>query len=531
MKYSVRSLYAAAGVTTVGDVAYLSNKSATPQALSRLCNQLINEEWFQKAVAPVGLGPITRTNLTSFIALESLYLAMKRTMKGFPTPEEPFRMLDRKREPAWMTKLPPSAQRYIRCSYATTEGTDPLGIVPKFPYMGFGYVIADSGIASEATQVFNLHRLHSIKQLSFLHDPVGTENDLKINGLLFDHSRYCHVLDTYTVANLIDANLGINGSVGNTLGTTAISHDALTPAGGDSVKLIDPQAFDEDAHYPELLDGPAWNKYREQFGIDRELLIQTILGKGFLGRILDIADKSSYLARDVNAYLGTATPQRDARNVHYYTIADMVINDPYICAVWESARRYDGTLVFGNAERLGRFLKLRALMFRALYYNPYSRFFEYLIGKGVVKYLYMNGQVTREDLLKHEDYWLERKIDEVLGAFMMLRACTSLESARVEEHRDMDAAKRRAAEFESNPSVIVILDDFFPTTSDGTRKFMVRNGRRVEVFADAFPKQAEEIAGIMTFPKVTRLHFLDADDLQLSHESRARLKAILKIVS
>jgi len=530
MKHTVRSLHAHAGVSIVGNVAYLSNETLKPQALGKLARWLPHETWFKKAIEKIGLTPLNGPR-SGWINLEALHLVMERSGYCYIPDAKPFHLLDKSLEPSWMDKLPPFARRYLRCSYAMTEGIDPLAIVPKFPYMGFGYIVPDGGMAAEAAQVFHLHRLSGIKQLSFLHDPVLKENDRSAGALMFEHTRYCHVLDTHAVANVIAENVGIKDGHLNTLLTAAISHDALTPAGGDSVKLVDPAAFDEDAHYPELLVGEKWGKYRERFNIDRELLVKTIMGEGLLGHILDIADKSSYLARDVNAYLMTPNPKIDARYPNLSAVADIVIKDPYVCAVWESARKYNGSLVFGNAERLARFLKLRALMFRGLYYNPYSRFFEYLVGKGVVKYMYQNGLVSRHDLLREQDYWIEGKIDETLGTYSMMHRFHNLDNARIEEYLDVNAAAGRAAEFENDHSVIVILDNFTPATNNGTRKFLVRKGNKAVEFADACPKDAEEIEGIMTFQKMVHLYFFSADDLQISLAGRKKLKEIMRSVS
>ena len=348
---------------------------------------------------------------------------------------------------------------------------------------------------------------------------------------MFDHNRFCHVLDVYTIANLIAHNLRLAPQLVLTILTAAISHDALTPAGGDSVKLIDPPAFDEDKNYHALLQGEGWENFRQRFGVDRDLLIRTVLGEGLLGTILDIADKTAYTARDTLAYLGTARPAKDARNTHMYAIADIVRSDPYVCALWQSAYMFQGRLVFGDKERLSRFLKLRALMFRGLYYNPFARFFEYLVGKGVVKYLYLKGSITRAELLQNGDWWIERKIDEALESEYVLRSFHNLERSRIEEYPDIRSAKSRAADFDGDDAAVVIIDDFGSATKSATQKFFVRKGRLALPFAEACTDEAEEIDDIMHFPKRVRLFIFYADDLCLSPKGRQKLKDILRSVT
>jgi len=492
----------------------------------RLARWLPKQPWCMEILKKNGVSDLGNSGHAAWLYLENLYHDRKISF-GWPSDEEPFRLLDRKREPYWISFLPPSAQRYIRNNYAITDGIDQFAIVMNFLYTGFGYIIPDCGLVPAACDVFNLHRLIGIKQLGFLHDPVLRENDRHAMTTGFYHTRYCHVLDTYAIANLIAENVRLQERQKNTLLTAAISHDALTPAGGDSVKLIDPSVFDEDAHYPELLVGEEWNRYREQFGVIQGLLVETIMGQGLLGRILDAADKSAYTARDVDAYLMTPDPKKDFRNTHLYAIADIVEKDPNVCGIWESARVIKGSLVFADGERLARFMKLRALMFRGLYYNPHSRFFEYLIGKGVIKHLYKNGLVTREELLEQQDEWIERKVDKFVGTYSLTHRFHDLSNSRIEEHHDLPAARERASEFAANPSIITVVDDFPVSTNNAVRKFLVRKNGKVEVFADAYPEDAEEIESIMKSTAKIRVFFFDANDLHLSPESIKKLKDIM----
>ena len=530
MKHTVRSMYAAAGVSIVGNVAYLSNKALSPQALGKLSRTLPRQEWFQKVCRDMRMPVLLdASTISGWMSLETLHLSMER--RGYTRlaqSDDPFEFVSGKHEPSWMVKLPTFAKRYLRCQFAIVDGIDPFAIVLKFPYMGFGYIIPDDGLAADADRAFKLGRLRGIRQLSFLHDPVLTEVDRGSMAMMFEHTRFCHSLDVHAVANLIAINIGLKSVELNTILTAAISHDTLTPAGGDSVKLIDPAAFDEDAHYPELLVGDDWVHYRQTYGIDKELLISTINGEGLLGRILDIADKSSYLARDTFAYLGAEAPKASMANPAFYVVADIVAKDPYVCAVWESAHRRNGSLVFGNTERMARFLKLRALMFRNLYYNPYSRFFEYLVGKGVVKQMYRQGTVTREQLLTNGDDWIEGKIDEFLDTQMFMGMFHDLEHARIEECSDMDTATRRVAEFANDDSVIVIPDDFQVATSNGTKKFLVRKGNQAVPFNEACPKDTEEIESIMTFSRRVRLYYIQVDDLRISTSSARKIKSSLR---
>lgn len=532
MKHSIRSISDAAGVSTVGNVAYLSNRPLQPSQLGKLAKWLPKEAWVKEALGRMASSDLSNCGWRAgWLTLEGLLQSMKvKNRIGYTDPSSPFQNIMPESEPDWLKLLPRDAQRYIRNSFAVTEGIDPLAIILQFPYMGFGYIIPDDGMAADAAQVFNLHRLNQVKQLSFLHDPVGKATDRSIASSMFEHTRYCHSMDVHAIANLVAHNIGLEGVQMNTLNTAAETHDALTPAGGDSVKLVDLQAFDEDLHYPELMVGNRWEEYQQKYQIDPALLVETIGGNGLLGRILDISDKSSYLARDTQAYLGTKNPPKQFVDTAYSAIASIINEDPFVCAVWENTREHKGSLVFNDPDRMARFLTLRALMFRELYYNPYSRFFEYLVGKGVVKYLYTKKLVTREDLLREGDWWIERKIDETLGTQSVLRKFHNLQNARIEEHLDHAMAMKRLIEFDDDEAVIVILDDFNPSTSPSTKKFMVRSRGNVSTFHDACPDAAGEIERIMKFPKIVRLYFFIADDLEIPRGSRKKIKEIIRSV-
>jgi hypothetical protein len=173
------------------------------------------------------------------------------------------------------------------------EKEDVKSIVPQAPFAGFGYVVRDSEFLSDLAEVFNLYRLWHILQLAFLHDPVGKEDGGSLKGVSyqFPHTRYLHTIDVLAHYALILHRLGIRSRTGI---VAALTHDILTPAGGDTIKQIDPDLFDEDANYPLLLKDAGWPMFRDKYGIDENMLVETILNRGVLGQILDIADKSAF---------------------------------------------------------------------------------------------------------------------------------------------------------------------------------------------------------------------------------------------
>lgn len=537
MKHSLQSFRQATSVSVIGGAAYLSNRSMSPARYGALTKALRNAKWFEDLVKDF---PAMRIHPEAgwhcgLMALEYLKLISERTgFYSYSYNEDRFAGIRPQNEAGWMKNLPCDAQYELRLSRALTGGLDPLAIVPSIPYMGFGYIFPDDGLESEACNVFNLHRLRNVRQLSFLRDSYGMAHDRGIMANTFHHTRYLHSLDVCAVANLIARNIfAKNDARFNTLSTAAISHDALTPAGGDAVKLIDPDAFDEDANYPELLTGPGWEMFRRKYDIDQPLLVATVFGQGLLGQILDASDKSAYTARDVFAYLapGQSWNKRDEYfDGEYANLQRIVDRDPHVCAIWESARVVSGKLVFLDKERLRRFLTLRALMFRGLYYNPYSRFFEYLVGKGAVKYLYSEGFVGRSELLSKGDMWIEEVIENLLGSPYLL-ALHHLERSRIEEFNDYGSACRRMEDLDHDDSILVIFDDFKPITGCGTKKFLVKDRGQVKTFEQACPAGAEEIQRILQIQPKFRLYIFEFSDLNIQTTSRKWVKSLLRSVA
>ncbi|MCX6722267.1 MAG: hypothetical protein NTY04_03730, partial [Candidatus Staskawiczbacteria bacterium] len=482
-----------------------------------------------------------------WIALEALNAARKRSHSCVWLGKQGDPFAELKLEPTWVTKLPKDARMYIRKSWAMTDGLDSLAIVPNFPLTGIGYIVCDDTLAVDACRTFKLFRLSRVKQLSFLHDPVLRETDRSAGCLMFDHTRYLHSLDAYVLGNLVFANnqraienwcheAGINwAQLENSFRTAVISHDALTPAGGDSVKLIDPQAFDEETHFSELLVGDEWESFEKRWNVNGGLIASIVRGEGLLGSILDLVDKTSYIARDAAAYYmmpmtKDSFRRRPYSSTGYCAVNDLLSSAGNVCGLWESAKVIAGKLVIGDVGRLEKFLILRALLFRELYYNPASRFFEYLVGKGVIKYLYDRKQITRQELLANGDEWVHNLVDKTFGTRFILSKFWNLKNARIEEHPNMQAACKRANELFGDMGIFAIVDDFQSKTSSATRKFLVRQGGQTVKFMDACPEATQEVENIMQFGNMTRLFIFSMDDLEIRGNDRKRIKELFRSV-
>lgn len=415
------------------------------------------------------------------------------------------------REPEWVKDLPDIAKRFLRIEISIRSPLiEPLAIVPYVPYAGFGFIVLEEGFIEEAIRAFGIFRLYGVKQLGFLTDPVVTEGPLQGLSMTFSHTRYNHVLAVAATANLIGLKLGLSESQLKIVKLAGLVHDTLTPAGGDTTKLADPEAFDEDANFPELFSRDKVGKFLEKQNINPSELFEVIQGKGLLGSVLDLADKIGYLAFDVQRYLMKneigwmkSYPRSGLRGV-----AKAARVSKFPLGVWDSVVIDEGRLVFANVLKLAHFLNLRALIIRELYYHPGARFLEFITADVAVKYLYAKGRLTREMLLEMTDDGLERLIYEFLGGFgrgMLF----SHEDPRVIEFSDLEAAEATAKRLESHGRICHIEEINHPT-KPGTH-FLVRKGEKVVAFREAEPEIARMIEKTVKPKKPVRLYHIQKE--------------------
>lgn len=316
-------------------------------------------------------------------------------------------------EPDWMDTLPMSAQRRMRFDFAI-QNEDPLAIVPMYRHTGLSYMVRDGGLCEDLERLFELRRLQDVRQLGFLQAPWFA--GLAYGSEISEHNRFLHSLDVMAIATVIAHNLGLDERLMNTVRTAAFSHDMGTPAGGDSVKAVDPPAFDEDARYPELIERFDYRPVFKRHGVDRELLFETIMNRGLLGEVLDIADKLAYVARDLHAcepYLNYGLKHMDQYGLE--SLFSILQLNPNVCGLWDAVENIGDRAVISDPSRLAVFLRVRTLLFRELYYHPNARFGEYLVSRMLVKALYDKGTLTRDQLIEMRDFELERILDEEYG--------------------------------------------------------------------------------------------------------------------
>lgn len=292
------------------------------------------------------------------------------------------------------------------------EWNDPIGFERTiFPFSSTDfYVERDEkrGLFYELDHAEPFFRLGGISQLGYLVPPRPEEWDKNISIAYlvpqFIHTRWVHSLLVAILMELILAHNGFSQKERAPIVLTAGCHDIATPAGGDSIKRVDPKNLQEEENFVWVLEryGLA-EKWTKQFGFDLVLAKKWVKGKGVFGRLLDVVDKIAYTALDCY-YLGLMRPGE---------IRNLCLKYPLIMDVWQDVEFTSdrSRFFFNHSKRLYRFLLLRAYEHQELLFNPYSRALDLFLKK-LVKPLYKKGIITKEQLLAGDDKWLEKILNE-----------------------------------------------------------------------------------------------------------------------
>ncbi len=425
-------------------------------------------------------------------------------------------------EPSWINEMPMSVRTQLRFNYALRE-EDPLAIVPSMlrPWIpgdgfdaqpsfaaGFSYLILSDGLAHDTCQVFSLFRLENIKQLGFLNAPPYNDY-LNMRQSLSESTRYLHSLDVYVIATAMGHNLGLSHERLNTLGVLALTHDVRTPAGGDSVKLIDLSSLDEDKNYHKTLDTVDLPFLEKKYGVSRAELLEGIHNRGLLGEILDVADKLAYIARDISQCLHHIEAGSRDEQLGFRTLLSILRRFPYVCSIWDCVAIENGELYFTDNNRLVAFLKARVLMFRELYYNPMTRHGEFFMSRLFVKMLYDKGELTSEMLLSMNDSALNAFLDARFGGHDTLERA-SIDLAHVESFKSPEEAEAFAKGLRVAGKRFTMIDDDRRMIKPGTR-FKVKTPSGVRTLEEADPGTARELLEMATMLPLVHVYYLEND--------------------
>ncbi|HVM90449.1 MAG TPA: hypothetical protein VMU11_00950 [Verrucomicrobiae bacterium] len=399
-------------------------------------------------------------------------------------------------------------------------------IMRPLPFCHYGFGVKD-GLTLRAWDLFGLERLMRIRQLAFVKHPFVMHLDGTVEeGLCFDHSRGMHVLDVMSVITLIAENNRrqlerLHPAAFNLLRLAALTHDTLTPAGGDTVKMIDPDAFDEDARYHQLFSDMLGRERRH--ALCRELgfhwmdVDKAVQGKGLFGTLLDMADKTGYVTRDAGQFLQycRGTEAGRAYFEEYPQIQRLVKADPWIGAWWESVRVDGETAWVDDGERLGRFLELRLRLFRGLYYHD-LRTRDFVLPIVVTDYLYRTGRLKRAELLEMSDEQLEVRLAEFCGVPLHgMHKIAPVEMA-TERFVHMTEARHRERQLLIQGTPFVFVENIAAPLKPAM-KFLVRGKNGPDQFHRVYREEAKRLHELCDIRKPIRLCYFKEDRIPKEH--------------
>jgi hypothetical protein len=414
------------------------------------------------------------------------------------------------KEPKWFRHVTEPMRHWLRSDYLMFNGeVEPLYLFPQLPFSGIGYHIWEYGFSWRIHDAFNLGRLAQIKQLGYLYPPINEGEETYVTTLEFPQHRLTHMFDVRAIGKLILINNGIlpdtpEGKLDHVLNDTAgLTHDVRTPAGGDSIKGIDPFEFDEDLHYYKTLETIDRSNLPEFTPEVMELLPKVIMNEGKIGAVLDIADKVAYLCRDLQAFY------------HYQmtTEARMWIDEilraqPLVCSVWETVRIDGDVVYFTDKDRLVKWLELRCLMFRHLYQNPRARFWEQFVKTIVSERMYKTGALTANQLRSMTDLQLSMLLWEEVGFNYppsMLWGTFKEKREGFETWEDANACQQQ---LRKEGIVISMIEKSFINLKTGD-KFLIKTRKGIMPLKDADPCVSAHLQSLIQPENNFTLHYLN----------------------
>lgn len=334
--------------------------------------------------------------------------------------------------------------------------------------------------------------------MGFIHQPEASR--IGNDGLAdrFGHHRLIHSFHVAALMALLLANnrqaFNENDALHGLL--AALLHDVRTPAGGDTIKLLDRRAFDEDANFGQLFKKARWQEVAARYGLDNAQLLAIVQETCLLGQLKDVADKIAYVVLDAFMMLSVIHyANADGSCSSYDAVRAQIAAHPFVGDVWEDVRIINGQVVFTDARRLAALLKLRALLFRDLYHNPETRYPQFIYVNCILRRLYETGQITTKRLLEGDDYDIIQLLSAQLGMPWWQLSMEGLGRIHTQRYASPRQAERAMRHKRLNGG-LVLLEDLSRPINSGT-SFLVLNSRgQVQPLKRALPGAAAEIDDI-----------------------------------
>jgi len=346
------------------------------------------------------------------------------------------------------------------------------------------------------SHVPRLGRLHGVLQLAAKSimdtgDQSAKPPEERDDQLPFPHTRFAHTIQVLGVglAILQQNGIGPEDKLTKLYTAAALLHDIATPAFGDSVKPIDRDALDEEAHWHKMIGPDGW-KYIESLGLTRVEIDEAIHNKGVAGQLLDIADRIAYVTEDAFQMVGT--PEAAKKDSARSPIEKCVVAAPDIGNIYKNIRIKDGQVYCDSPEKLTQFLKLRSELFNSAYMFPPNNFRDVML-RELVAPLYPHV-LSADDLRLLDDKMLLQVLNDIyhtpltnLTLFYAIGFWTPA-LREVASKKEMDASIKSLRR--SGKYVVGSTEPY--GYSPGT-KVLVESGGKIQAASLAFPDLDTEI--------------------------------------
>lgn len=389
--------------------------------------------------------------------------------------------------------------------------------------------IPEYSIYEAAFRNLPLSRLAGVKQLSFL-SYVGP-NPKEVYFAEYSHDRLDHSLTVALVAEKIlrqnrlpedKINLGI---------LAGLLHDIATPAHGDPVKYLDPEALNEETHWFETLDKYS-RLFLTQFGATEELMSAIINNQGVLGEVLDIADRITYTVKDLHAIRAQAKLPTIDLNPYLIFINAILSHYPDIGNIYKEVGidEKKQEVFFNDPKHLEAFLLLRAHLHQKLYYYPTNQGRDLFVTQ-LLRPFYSrdgNSQLNPQNLREMKDVELMNILFDCYKPLLSHSEFTFPNLVNwhpeFEKFPTIEDAKKREDELRGKANIAVVgtkeCKGFDPATT-----YKVAKGYKYVEFREYDPRAAQQIEQIAESTKGVFLFWADVSE---DNPTNTLLKAVLK---
>lgn len=314
--------------------------------------------------------------------------------------------------------------------YPETEDEDPLAII-SLPYSRPNRnleLISEGTVYHDVAKNSTFYRLSGIRALSFL-SLVGPAPDVQ-HYQEFAHGREDH---SYVVAKLGELILRHNGYSEEEINKAVIAflmHDIATPALGDATMKLDPANLSEEENFRAIVSDKEKALFAK-YGTNVDEVEAIIKNEGVLGQVLDIADRITYTAKDLDAligadrYLKPADPSLHEENARYLQdFVDIVNKNPKFGELYKTIGidRKRGQVFSSEPEMFATFLHVRALLHERLYLHPSSQGRDLFVARLIEPFYSTNeddeNSITPAKLREMVDYDLMNELERRYSQYL-----------------------------------------------------------------------------------------------------------------